>query len=133
MLIVPACMHTQIQLLEATFTLVAGSAEDKLEWIKELSAHRQRGLQETLMRAARVGELPGIHRVISSRAEPGVPVNLDSADKDGWTALHFAAQGGHAKIISALIATGAVDANRVNQVKCGVDCCSRIRSSGSII
>lgn len=38
---------------------------------------------------------------------PPQHVELDSADKDGWTALHYAADQGHTTVVSRLLDEGA--------------------------
>jgi ankyrin repeat protein len=41
------------------------------------------------------------------RAIIGTRPDLDAQDKNGWTALHFAAQEGDAEVVELLIAAGA--------------------------
>ena len=36
-----------------------------------------------------------------------VPFSINAADKDGWTALHLAANEGHTATAQALLAAGA--------------------------
>jgi len=47
------------------------------------------------------GDLPGVERALGDGADP------TAADKDGYGALHVAAQNGHAAIVDRLIRAGA--------------------------
>ena len=59
----------------------------------------------TLHFAATHGELDRLSVLLS---RPAVRLNVDSRDPDtGWTALHFAARGGHSEFADRLIGCGA--------------------------
>ena len=55
--------------------------------------------------AVQSGNLDKIVEIFERKTEIPVQINLESLDK--WTALHYATEGGHDKIVKFLIMKGA--------------------------
>jgi ankyrin repeat protein len=61
-----------------------------------------------LMLASEQGHLGAVQLLVQHREAQG----LDERDKDGWTAMHWAAHEGHAEVVRFLLSKGAQDNNR---------------------
>jgi ankyrin repeat protein len=59
------------------------------------------GVNQNLLSAAALGQTRKVMKLLDSGA------HLEFRDRDGWTALMFAAGGGHAATVAALLARGA--------------------------
>lgn len=60
-----------------------------------------------LQRAAQDGNLKDIKQVLENTADDDTPTTVNTADESGQTALHFAADRGHAEIVQTLLEAGA--------------------------
>jgi len=67
------------------------------EYEHERAAKEQRALARDLRRAADQGDLPALRRALALGAA------VDCVDCSGFTALHLAAEKGHAEVVEALL------------------------------
>jgi ankyrin repeat protein len=71
----------------------------------------ERKMLTPLMSAAGKGDLPTVEKLLGERAD------VNAADADGYTALHYAVHCGDVKVVRALLAAGAdVNARTKNNV-----------------
>jgi ankyrin repeat protein len=65
-----------------------------------------------LMLASGNGHLGVVRMLVRHKEAQGLDAGgLDERDKDGWTAIHWAAQDGHAEVVRFLLSKGARDNN----------------------
>jgi hypothetical protein len=56
-----------------------------------------------LLKASREGDCNTVRQLLSSNAQAGTPLQVDSTDRDGDTALHRACAGGHTSMVHLLV------------------------------
>ncbi len=64
-------------------------------------------LYKMLRLSAKGGNLAGVRKVVAQLASGGSAFDLNIADTNGWSALHYAASKGHAAIVRFLMTRGA--------------------------
>jgi len=56
-----------------------------------------------LLKSAREGDCNAVRQLLAASAQSGAPLQIDSADRDGDTALHRACAGGHTAMVQLLV------------------------------
>lgn len=66
--------------------------------------------------AAEKGDLAKLKKYMSTEIMLGMVADVSAKGLDNWTALHFAANGGHVNIIKELLKHSEIDVNAASKI-----------------
>ena len=89
-------------------TPAAVAEEEENDKAAELLSTAALPAEERLRNACEAGDAEGVQAALAAGAD------VNAADSEGWTPLHFAASEGHAAIVKTLVDKGA-DATKANE------------------